>query len=84
MERRKLLFYQWRIQGRPGARPPKGPVSFVLTYKLELVHSLRGWCPRMGNPGSATVYNIVCGNEAIFEHRFVSVSFMPFRLFKWD
>ena len=46
----------------PVRAPPKGPDSFVLTYKFfetelprELATPLRGWRPPTGNPGSAAV-----------------------------
>ena len=50
----------WRIQGAPPVRAPKGPDPFVLTQIFRNIAAsgvgapLRGRCPPMGNPGSAT------------------------------
>ena len=49
--------------GAAGARPPKGPDSFVLTYKFfetepprELAPPYEVGAPPAGNPGSAAAY----------------------------
>ena len=50
----------WRIQEAPPARPPKGPDSFILTYKFLEINCLKSWrrpmrlAPPTGNPGYVT------------------------------
>ena len=53
----------WRIQGgdAPGARPPKGPDSFVFDIQiLRNVASSGVHAPPTGNPGSATALCVGC------------------------
>ena len=56
--------------GAASTHPPKGPDSFILTYKFfemeppqELASPLQGLCPPTGNPGSAAAgdqYREIC------------------------